>query len=96
MGLSFLSVGSPTLEYSVLTHGLSGSTAKPHARPAWSHAQALLLRRQQPDCERIGDHHDDERHIEADDGSDELVERVRDLAGSCHKHAVVVLQHQHI
>jgi len=56
-------------------------------------AEVALLHLQQPHREGVSYQHHQQRDVEADDGADQLVEWVWNLARAVHKHRTVVLQH---
>lgn len=71
--------------------------AKPAAGPAGTArtgsatAQLQTLLGQQPDGQRVRNQHHGQRDVEAHDRTDQLVDRVRDLARALHQHRRVVL-----
>lgn len=56
-----------------------------------SPAQVLTLLRQQANRQGVRNQHHTQRDVEADNRSDQLVDRIRDLAGALHQHRSVIL-----
>lgn len=76
-----------------------GSLSQPTACPArrgcrsgLSAAEILSLPGQQAHGQAVGEQHHAQRYVEADNGADELVHRIRNLARAVNQHRGVILE----
>lgn len=57
-------------------------------------AQVLSLPGQESDGEAVGEQHHAQRYIEADNGADQLVDRIRYLTSAIHQHRGMILSRE--